>query len=278
MKNEQEKTEWMQKPVVVWLGAMLCCFLWGSAFPCIKIGYKLWEINSLDTASQILFAGMRFLLAGILAIVLGSMLERRFLKPEQGAAGKILWLSLLQTVAQYMFFYIGLAHTSGVKASIIEAVNVFVAILVSGCLFRQETIHARQMIGCLIGFAGVVLINLNGVDFHMQANGEGFIDDCLRIFIRVPEAIFCKAQSGDAFRLSVHRGWHYFDPVWSAAWRTDGCSIGIRHRNSCVSGICVRRCLFALGTALKIQSGIKGGGVRIHESGVRCDLIRMVVG
>ena len=63
MKNEQEKTEWMQKPVVVWLGAMLCCFLWGSAFPCIKIGYKLWEINSLDTASQILFAGMRFLLA-----------------------------------------------------------------------------------------------------------------------------------------------------------------------------------------------------------------------
>ena len=175
MKNEQEKTEWMQKPVVVWLGAMLCCFLWGSAFPCIKIGYKLWEINSLDTASQILFAGMRFLLAGILAIVLGSMLERRLLKPEQGAAGKILWLSLLQTVAQYIFFYIGLAHTSGVKASIIEAVNVFVAILVSGCLFRQETIHARQMIGCLIGFAGVVLINLNGVDFHMQANGEGFI-------------------------------------------------------------------------------------------------------
>ena len=56
-----------------------------------------------------------------------------------------------------------------------RAVNVFVAILVSGCLFRQETIHARQMIGCLIGFAGVVLINLNGVDFHMQANGEGFI-------------------------------------------------------------------------------------------------------
>ena len=106
MKNEQEKTEWMQKPVVVWLGAMLCCFLWGSAFPCIKIGYKLWEINSLDTASQILFAGMRFLLAGILAIVLGSMLERRFLKPEQGAAGKILWLSLLQTAARRSRFWI----------------------------------------------------------------------------------------------------------------------------------------------------------------------------
>ena len=65
-----------------------------------------------------------FLLAGIPAIVLGSMLERRFLKPEQGAAGKIPMVVVLRTVAQYMFFYIGLAHTSGVKASIIEAVNV----------------------------------------------------------------------------------------------------------------------------------------------------------
>ena len=87
MKNEQEKTEWMQKPFVVWLGAMLCCFLWGSAFPCIKIGYKLWEINSLDTASQILFAGMRFFFVFILAIVLGSVRERWFLKPERGVTG-----------------------------------------------------------------------------------------------------------------------------------------------------------------------------------------------
>lgn len=173
--NKKDKSEIMQRPLVVWLGAMLCCFLWGSAFPCIKIGYRMWKIEAADTASQILFAGMRFFLAGILAILLGSLLEKRLLKVERGAGGRILWLSLLQTVVQYLFFYIGLAHTSGVKASIIEAVNVFVAILVSGCIFRQEQVNVRKMAGCLIGFAGVVLINLNGVDFHMQLDGEGFI-------------------------------------------------------------------------------------------------------
>ena len=81
------------------------------------------------------------------------------IKPRKSAVGKIIWLSLLQTVLQYFFFYVGLAHTSGVKASVIEAVNVFVAILVSGYIFHQEKIRAGKLIGCVIGFAGVVLIN-----------------------------------------------------------------------------------------------------------------------
>ena len=175
MKKHTINERWMQKTVVVWLGAMLCCFLWGSAFPCIKIGYELFGIAGTDTATQILFAGIRFILAGILAVGIGSLLQGRLLLPEKQACGKILWLSLLQTVLQYLFFYIGLAHTSGVKASIIEAVNVFVAILVAGLIFRQEKVDAQKLLGCLVGFAGVVLINLNGVDFRMSFSGEGAI-------------------------------------------------------------------------------------------------------
>ena len=165
MKKIEINDKWMQKTSVVWFGAMLCCLLWGSAFPCIKIGYGLWNIESADTSAQILFAGMRFVLAGILAVIFGSLLEGRFIRPEKGCAGKIAWLSMLQTVIQYLFFYIGLAHTSGVKASIIEAVNVFVAIIVSGFIFHQENVTAKKMIGCLVGFAGVVLINMNGMKF-----------------------------------------------------------------------------------------------------------------
>lgn len=67
MKKIEINDKWMQKTSVVWLGAMLCCLLWGSAFSCIKIGYGMWNIESVDTSSQILFAGMRFVLAGILA-------------------------------------------------------------------------------------------------------------------------------------------------------------------------------------------------------------------
>lgn len=173
--TKNSTTHFMQKTIVVWLGALLCCALWGSAFPCIKIGYKLFDIASTDTASQILFAGYRFILAGILTILIGSLISRRFLHPTRKSIGKVAGLSMLQTVLQYLFFYIGLANCSGVKASIIEAVNVFVAILVAALLFHQEKLTVAKVSGCIIGFAGVILCNLSGVNLQMSFLGEGFI-------------------------------------------------------------------------------------------------------
>lgn len=169
---------WLQKTPVVWAGALICCALWGSAFPCIKIGYHLFQIDAADTWAQILFAGYRFTLAGILTILIGSMLNKKMLIPKtRETVGKIIRLSLLQTVAQYLFFYIGLAHTTGVKASIIEGMNVFVAILVASMIFHQETLNGLKIAGCLTGFAGVVLVNLTGtgLDMNMSLLGEGFI-------------------------------------------------------------------------------------------------------
>lgn len=162
---------------MVCLIALICCLLWGSAFPCIKIGYKLFHIASSDTASQILFAGVRFTLAGILTILIGSILNRKMLVPGKGSWQMVFRLSMVQTVIQYLLFYIGLAHTTGVKSSIIEASNVFFAILVSSLIFRYEKLGKVKIFGCLLGFAGVVLINLNGtgLDASMTFLGEGCI-------------------------------------------------------------------------------------------------------
>ena len=173
----KEKESFLQNGWVVVLLAMLCCFLWGSAFPCVKIGYDLFNIPSDDIASQILFAGSRFALAGILTIIIGSLVSRKLLFPGKQSWGMVFKLSLAQTIIQYMFFYIGLANTSGVKASIIEASNVFFAILMSSLLFHYEKLGKGKILGCLLGFAGVVLINLNGsgIDSSMSFTGEGFI-------------------------------------------------------------------------------------------------------
>lgn len=172
-----EKKNRMQSTFVVWLGALICCALWGSAFPCIKIGYQMFEIPQDAVATQILFAGLRFTLAGILVILIGSVLSGNLLKINRQNSPKILKLSLLQTVLQYLFFYIGLANTTGVKASIIEGINVFIAIFVASLIFRQEKLTMGKLAGCLIGFAGVVLVNLNGngLDMSFHLNGEGFI-------------------------------------------------------------------------------------------------------
>ena len=76
------------------LGCLVCCALWGSAFPCIKIGYALFGIPAHDSASQLLFAGLRFTLAGVLVIVGMSAAQRRPLVPQARDIKPIFVLSL----------------------------------------------------------------------------------------------------------------------------------------------------------------------------------------
>ncbi len=175
--NANYAKDFMTKTVVVWIGALICSALWGSAFPCIKLGYEMMDICAGDTASQILYAGLRFFIAGIIAIIIGSVTNKRFLYPTKKAIPKVAILSLFQTIIQYLFFYIGLAHTDGTKASIIEGMNVFVAILVSSLIFKLEKLTVKKIIGCVVGFLGVLLINLSGksINFNMTFTGEGFI-------------------------------------------------------------------------------------------------------
>lgn len=172
----EPKNHILTRTVIVVIAAMFCCLLWGSAFPCIKLGYQLFEIPAGDTATQILFAGIRFALAGVLTILAGSVLQKKLLMPAKESLPKVFRLSLVQTVLQYVFFYIGLAHITGVKGSIVNAVNVFFTILVSCMLFRMEKFDRRKLIGCVIGFAGVVIVNLGGTfDMNFTVRGDGFL-------------------------------------------------------------------------------------------------------
>ena len=167
----------MQNGWIVFGLTMVCCLLWGSAFPCVKIGYQLFGIGTTDTFSQITFGGIRFFLAGIFTLLLGSLMAGKWLVPTKKSIPMIGKLGLLQTTIQYVFFNIGLARTTGVKASIIEASNVFVAILIASLIFRQEKLTFRKLIGCVLGFAGVVIFNVTGseLDFSFNLLGEGFI-------------------------------------------------------------------------------------------------------
>ena len=159
------------------LGCLVCCALWGSAFPCIKIGYGLFGIPAHDSASQLLFAGLRFTLAGMLVIVGMSVAQRRPLVPQARDIKSILTLSLFQTIGQYFFFYLGLSRASAMSSSIIEASANFLAILFAALAFHTEKLDAAKVLGCVLGFAGVALVNLSGADgtFGFTLDGEGFI-------------------------------------------------------------------------------------------------------
>ena len=167
---------WAWYPVTV-LTAVFCCVLWGSASPAIKIAYELFQIGPEDTASRIMLAGARFMIAGVMTIVFGSVLAGKPLLPKKESWKNVLALSLVQTVGQYYFFFMALANTSGVRGSIINASGNFIAILFAVYIFRFEKMTLKKFAGCLVGFAGILMI-LGGGQALMEGGrvtlaGEG---------------------------------------------------------------------------------------------------------
>lgn len=163
------------KNYVVVIGALICCMLWGSAFPCVKLGYTLFTVDTSSYSSLILFAGTRFSLAGVLVLLFGSIMQKKLLLPKRHNIWRVAVVAVFQTALQYTCFYIGLAHLTGVKSSVLNGLGVFFTILAACFIFRTERFTFIKLIGCLFGFCGVLVMNIEGLDFSFRFTGEGLI-------------------------------------------------------------------------------------------------------
>lgn len=154
--------------------ANICCALWGSAFACIRTGYEWLDIRR--TSDQIVFAGIRFTLAGVQLFAAYLIVNRRICRLPGELFFGVFRLGIMQTFVQYIFYYIGVAHTTGVKGSVINSANSFFLILLAHFFRKGERLDAKKITGCLFGIAGVIVINLGG-DFggSFKLTGEGFI-------------------------------------------------------------------------------------------------------
>lgn len=196
------------KPIVVCVGAILCCILWGSAFPCVKIGYNLFSVDTTNVPSLILFAGMRFALAGIMVLSFAGISQKKFPLPKKSNIWRILVLCIFQTVGQYVFFYIGLANTTGVKSAILNGLGVFFTILAACFIFRTEKFNWIKLVGCLLGFAGVILINLGGdfsLDFSFKGEGAIILSAFSSAIAAGLVKVFSKREN-----TAVLCGWQFF--------------------------------------------------------------------
>jgi len=167
-----EKKNILQNPLIVALGALLCCALWGSATPAIKNGKTLLIEDNVE--STILFAGIRFFAAGIITVLIYSIARRKLLYPKLKNMPKVLTVSTFQTVIQYIFFYVGLSLTTGVKGAVLSGSSAFIIVILAALVFKTENLTFKKVLACLVGFLGMLLVNLNGLDFNMGW-GELFV-------------------------------------------------------------------------------------------------------
>ena len=173
MEIKNEKSSIFTRPYVLIFSALLCCALWGSASPAIKIGYQLLLVSGVP--STILFAGVRFFMAGVITVLIYSLARRKFLFPKKENIPRVLTVSAFQTVIQYIFFYIGLANTTSVKGTIASGSSAFFCVLIASLVFRQEKLTSKKILACVLGFAGIIVVNLSGLTLTMNFLGDGFV-------------------------------------------------------------------------------------------------------
>lgn len=187
--------------------ATLCTLLWGSSYPAIKSGYALLAIAKDDVATQMVFAGYRFFLAGVFLILLAQLSGKPVFRLNRRQIGQLSILGLTQTTLQYVFFYIGLAYATGVKASILNATGTFFSVVIAHFIYHSDRLTHRKVLGCITGFAGVFVVNFNNslFDFEFTLMGEGFI--VIAAFILAAASIYGKriSQSMDTLIMTAHQ-------------------------------------------------------------------------
>ncbi len=155
--------------------ATLCCLLWGSSYPAIKNGFIMFAIQPGDMAGKLVFAGWRSMLAGMVLLCVAVLSKKNIVVLSRKNWLEVGALGLLQTSIMFVFFYLGLAYTTGVKSSVLNGTVSFFGVLLAHFIYHNDRLTWVKSVGCLIGFGGVLVVNLNQdlLDFSFTLIGEG---------------------------------------------------------------------------------------------------------
>ncbi len=164
------------RPLWVSLFALTAAIAWGWAYPLIKLGFDEFCITPDMTGSKMLFAGIRFFFSGLIVLVLAKFTGRSFRMSAKGGWRFLLLFTLLNTTLHYAFFYIGLSYSDGARAAILNSMSVFVLVLLACAIFPSDKLTWRKILGCTIGFLGILMLNLGEVSaFCFTLLGDGMI-------------------------------------------------------------------------------------------------------
>lgn len=155
--------------------SILCMFLWGSAFPAIKLTYRELNIQGGDYFAMIFVAGIRFTIAGILVLMLMFIFDRKNVNQMIIKFPYLLKLGIIVTTLGYLFFYIGTGNTSGMKAAILTSSSTFLVVIFSH-FFLDERFDLYKFIAIILGLLGVIIANFNKeFNWNFTLIGEGFM-------------------------------------------------------------------------------------------------------
>ena len=153
-----------QRPLWVVVFALTAAIAWGWAFPLIKVGFSAFGITADMTGSKMLFAGIRFAIAGLIVLSVARSSGRSFQTSRRIDWRFILAFALMNTTLHYFFFYVGMSHSEGSRAAILNSLSTFLVVLLACACFKSDKLTSRKILGCTVGFCGILALNLGGAE------------------------------------------------------------------------------------------------------------------
>ena len=83
--------------------AIFCSLLWGSAFPILKISNAELQMPEDSPVAQMVFAGIRFLIAGLIILIFLFLTNRNHLFVKRRQIPVLILLGFLQTASNLLF-------------------------------------------------------------------------------------------------------------------------------------------------------------------------------
>lgn len=161
---EQTSNSIFQRPTWVVVFALTAAIAWGWAFPLIKVGFNAFGITADMTGSKMLFAGLRFAAAGLIILTVARCNGRSFKTNTTNNWWFILAFALMNTTLHYFFFYVGMSHSEGSRAAILNSLSTFLVVLLACACFKSDKLTTRKILGCTVGFCGILALNLGGAE------------------------------------------------------------------------------------------------------------------
>lgn len=149
--------------------SLLVMALWGSLFPFVKIGYKVFEIDASNVAEILMFAGVRFAISGFVVILTAFIRKETLCESKGKAIGSILMVGFLSIVLHYAFTYIGLATTDSAKTALIKQLGALLYVCFAFLFIKDEKFSVLKILGALMGFSGIIAINISSAGIHFSA-------------------------------------------------------------------------------------------------------------
>lgn len=160
--------------------AVSCCLLWGTAIPVLKISYQAIGLALDDVYSKMVFAGMRFMLSGVLVFIYYIIRHKKIPSIDKVSILPFIIFGILNTALQYAFFYTGVANTTAIKGVLLDTAKPLIVVVLAHFIYKNDKININKTLGLVLGFAGIIIVNINqmnasNLSVKFSFYGEGFL-------------------------------------------------------------------------------------------------------